>query len=99
HVERSRVRRGLAPRRANPRRRDRDRLPGLGSELPWGAVLGGGIVTIEIPKAVLRTIQDHAREAYPEECCGFLIGHASAPRRVLESRPARHVVTRDRVRR
>src|SRR5207249_10444848 len=56
YVEWSRVRRGLAARRANPRRRDRDRLPGLGCELPWGAVLGGRIVTIEIPKAVLRTI-------------------------------------------
>jgi len=56
-------------------------------------------VTIEIPKAVLRTIQDHAREAYPEECCGFLIGHASAPRRVLESRRARNVATENRSRR
>ena len=56
-------------------------------------------MTIEIPKAVLRTIQDHAREAYPEECCGFLIGHASAPRRVLESRRARNVATENRSRR
>src|SRR5207244_6350967 len=55
--------------------------------------------TIESPKAVLRTIQDHAREAYPEECGGFLIGHASAPRRVLESRRARNVATENRSRR
>jgi len=56
-------------------------------------------VTIEIPKAVLQAIQDHAREAYPEECCGFLIGHSSAPRRVVESRRARNVATENRSRR
>ena len=56
-------------------------------------------MTIEIPKAVLQAIQDHAREAYPEECCGFLIGHSSAPRRVVESRWARNVATENRSRR
>ena len=56
-------------------------------------------MTIEIPKAVLQAIQDHAREAYPEECCGFLIGHSSAPRRVVESRRARNVATENRSRR
>ena len=56
-------------------------------------------MTIEIPTAVLQAIQDHAREAYPEECCGFLIGHSSAPRRVVESRRARNVATENRSRR
>jgi len=56
-------------------------------------------VTIEIPRAVLQAIQDHAREAYPEECCGFLFGHSSAPRRVVESRRARNVATENRSRR
>lgn len=29
-----------------------------------------------IPADVLATIYDHARQTYPEECCGFLIGPA-----------------------
>src|SRR3989442_14454831 len=99
HVERRGGRRGLAPRGANPRRRDRPRLSRCVNELSRGAVLGGDTVTIEIPKAVLQAIQDHAREAYPEECCGFLIGHSSAPLRVVESRRARNVATENRSRR
>jgi len=56
-------------------------------------------VTIEIPKAVLQAIQDHAREAYPEESCGFLIGLSGVPRRVDESRRARNVAAENRSRR
>jgi proteasome lid subunit RPN8/RPN11 len=41
----------------------------------------------------------HARDAFPEECCGFLIGHADRRRRVLEARRARNVATEDRARR
>jgi proteasome lid subunit RPN8/RPN11 len=56
-------------------------------------------VTIEIPKAVLRAIEDHAREAYPEECCGFLLGHVGEPGRVQRSQRARNVATENRKRR
>jgi proteasome lid subunit RPN8/RPN11 len=28
---------------------------------------------VELPPSVLEAIANHAREAYPEECCGFLI--------------------------
>lgn len=29
---------------------------------------------LRIPKSELRTIQAHARESYPHECCGILVG-------------------------
>lgn len=32
---------------------------------------------IRVPAAVLEEIRAHAREAYPEECCGGLLGEAS----------------------
>jgi proteasome lid subunit RPN8/RPN11 len=54
---------------------------------------------IEIPVRVIRDIEGHAREAFPEECCGFLIGHEGEPRRVLEARRAKNMATEDRVRR
>lgn len=37
-----------------------------------------------LPVEELEKIRRHARSAYPEECCGFLIG---AGTRVLEARP------------
>lgn len=54
---------------------------------------------IELPKTVVRTIEDHAREAFPEECCGFLIGHSEEPRRAIESRRAKNVASENRTRR
>lgn len=56
-------------------------------------------MTIEIPKAAVRAIEDHARETYPEECCGFLLGHASEPRRIQESRRAQNLAPENRARR
>jgi proteasome lid subunit RPN8/RPN11 len=56
-------------------------------------------VTIEIPGAILRAIEDHARGSYPEEGCGFLIGHAGEPARIERSRRARNVASEDRSRR
>ncbi|HYV08506.1 MAG TPA: M67 family metallopeptidase [Thermoplasmata archaeon] len=53
-------------------------------------------MTIEIPKAVVRAIEDHARDAFPEECCGFLFGHADESRRVVEVRLAKNVASEDR---
>jgi len=49
-------------------------------------------VEIRIPRAVFDRIREHARETYPEECCGFLIGrHEGADRAVTEARPAENV--------
>jgi proteasome lid subunit RPN8/RPN11 len=32
------------------------------------------VTAIVLPEALRRAIERHAREAYPDECCGFLIG-------------------------
>jgi len=56
-------------------------------------------VTLEIPKPILQAIEEHARAAYPEECCGFLLGHSGTPRRIDESRRASNVATENRARR
>src|SRR5436853_7102092 len=44
-------------------------------------------------------MEGHAREAFPEECCGFLLGHVSEPRRVEEAKRAKNVAVADRTRR
>jgi len=54
---------------------------------------------IEIPRPVVRRIEDHAREAYPEECCGFLLGSAARHRRVVDARRAKNVAVDHRTRR
>jgi len=36
--------------------------------------------SVNIPRAVLDAIYAHAREGYPEEVCGFIIGHDEARR-------------------
>lgn len=56
-------------------------------------------MTIEIPNPTVRAIEDHAQVTYPEECCGFLLGHLGEPRRVVESRRARNIAPDDRPRR
>lgn len=54
---------------------------------------------IEIPREVVRRIGAHAHAAYPEECCGFLLGVAAEQARIIESRPAKNLATEDRGRR
>jgi proteasome lid subunit RPN8/RPN11 len=54
---------------------------------------------IEIPSTLVRKIEAHAQEAFPEEGCGFLIGFSGKPRRVLEMRRARNIASEDRRRR
>ncbi|HKZ49161.1 MAG TPA: M67 family metallopeptidase [Thermoplasmata archaeon] len=44
-----------------------------------------------LPRAELEKIHRHARETWPEECCGFLIGREGEPRAVTEARAARNV--------
>ena len=41
-------------------------------------------------------MERHARETYPEECCGFLIGRIGEPARVVEARRAKNVATANR---
>lgn len=40
-------------------------------------IAGGAPPPIAIPDAVLAQIYDHARAAFPAECCGYLIGPAA----------------------
>lgn len=47
---------------------------------------------IRIPRPVVADIHAHARETYPEECCGFLLGAESGEHRIVaENRRARNV--------
>ena len=48
-------------------------------------------MTLRIGTKELATIFGHAAEAYPEECCGFLIGVETASREVGEVRRATNV--------
>ncbi len=56
-------------------------------------------MTIVLTREQVRAIEDHARETFPEECCGFLIGIPGEPKRVVETRRARNVAPADRGRR
>ncbi len=47
----------------------------------------------------MRAIEDHARETFPEECCGFLLGPPTEPRKVVSLRRATNVVESNRGRR
>ncbi len=47
----------------------------------------------------MRAIEAHARETFPEECCGFLLGPTGEPRTVAEARRATNVVQENRTRR
>ena len=49
------------------------------------------MLTLRIGITQLSTILGHAAEAYPEECCGFLIGVEAASREVGEVRRATNV--------
>jgi len=39
---------------------------------------------LRIPRPVLADLHAHARESYPEECCGFLIGRKDGDARLVE---------------
>ena len=47
----------------------------------------------------MEAIEAHARETYPEECCGFLLGPATVPRKVAALRRATNAVETNRERR
>ena len=62
--------------------------------------MGGGSTLLRIRAACVESIEMHARETYPEECCGFLIGPSKTrPRRIVTARRARNVAPSDRERR
>lgn len=48
---------------------------------------------------MVRAIEDHAIESLPEEGCGFLLGSATEPRRVVEAHRAKNTAAVDRARR
>src|SRR3989475_6122607 len=54
---------------------------------------------IHVPEGAIGVIQEHAIEAFPEECCGFLLGHVGEPKRVIEARRGKNIATEDRARR
>lgn len=56
-------------------------------------------MTLVLATVHVRAMEAHARETYPEECCGFLLGKAGEPKRVAEVRRARNVVEANRGRR
>ena len=54
---------------------------------------------IELREAATKVIEDHARGAFPEECCGFLLGHIGERTGVIEAHRAKNVAVEDRARR
>ena len=56
-------------------------------------------MTIEIPDEVVRSIEQHAVDAFPEECCGFLLGTSGGLRRIVASRRAKNTAPENRPRR
>jgi len=56
-------------------------------------------MTILLTTGHVRVIEDHARETFPEECCGFLLGRPGERKEVDEVERTRNVVETDRERR
>ncbi len=54
---------------------------------------------VTLTRAQVEAIEAHARETFPEECCGFLLGPATEPRTVAALRRATNVVEMNRERR
>lgn len=49
--------------------------------------------SINVPKRVYDDIIAHAKEAYPEECCGVLVGNVMGGRKLFESHRASNANT------
>lgn len=54
---------------------------------------------IAIPASVLGEIREHGREAYPEECCGALLGRNGEPPRVVRAERIENARPEERARR
>ncbi len=61
--------------------------------------MGGGGLIVVLTRAQVAAIESHARETFPEECCGFLLGAAGDPRTISSLRRATNVVEANRQRR
>ena len=56
--------------------------------------LGGKIkMPLFIPKTVYDEIIEHAKDTYPNECCGILVGSGLKDKRVFESQRAKNINT------
>ncbi len=54
-------------------------------------------LTLRIPNRLLQKIEQHALQAFPEECCGFLIGNPTGGRRnVIEVVPSQNLAISNR---
>ncbi|MBI5888208.1 MAG: M67 family metallopeptidase [Deltaproteobacteria bacterium] len=49
--------------------------------------------TVNVPKRVYDQIIGHAKEAYPHECCGVLVGNSMGDRKIFESHRANNINT------
>ncbi len=56
-------------------------------------------MTVVLTETQAAAIGEHARETFPEECCGFLVGPTGDPRRIREVRRATNVASENRARR
>ena len=56
-------------------------------------------MSILLDRNVQNAIAHEAEKAYPEECCGFLLGHEQPERRVTSIRPALNISSELRRRR
>lgn len=56
-------------------------------------------MTLVLTKGQVASIEAHARETTPEECCGFLLGTPGPEKRVLATRRAANVAESNRERR
>ncbi len=54
---------------------------------------------VVLTHAQVEAIEAHAKDTFPEECCGFLIGPTAEPRKVASTRRATNVVETNRERR
>ena len=54
---------------------------------------------VVLTRAQVAAIQEHARETFPEECCGFLVGPAAEDKRVDRVRRATNAAPENRPRR
>lgn len=48
-------------------------------------------MTIILPTGLALPIREEGRRAFPEECCGLLIGREGEPRHVVETKPMENV--------
>ncbi len=55
--------------------------------------------TLRLHKALLSKIVEHAKQSFPKECCGFLIGVRNETKDVLEVVASRNLASTSRARR